>query len=444
MFGTLVRPIQRFFKLEAASGVLLLAAAVASLIWANQSAATFERVFGLRLQIGVGTVSLAFSVRELVNDGLMTLFFFVVGMEIKRELVLGELRTFGRAALPAVAALGGMLVPAGVYLAFNPSGPAHHGWGIPMATDIAFSIGVLTLLRKRVPQGLVVFLTALAIFDDIGGILVIALFYGQRLHILWMAAAAAVALMIFVAGRRSVAHGVFYLVAGALLWYCLHESGIHATISGVVLGLAIPGRLSHSPREVLRELTRHTQGLMEQTAEVDPDAVSMIRDRLEQLASPLARFIHRMHPLVAFCIMPAFALANSGIPLRGMGAALTAEVALGTALGLLLGKPIGIFIFTVVAVRAGLAPIPGGASAVKLLGTAAVGGIGFTVAIFIASLAFSADASLLNEAKLGILLGSLASGVLGAAILRATPLLSTYRGGLQSQPTSTHSSVASV
>ena len=183
---------------------------------------------------------------------------------------------------------------------------------------------------------------------------------------------------------------------------------------------------------------------MEQTGEVDPDAVSMIRDRLEQLASPLARFIHRMHPLVAFCIMPAFALANSGIPLRGMGAALTAEVALGTALGLLLGKPIGIFIFTVVAVRAGLAPIPGGASALKLLGTAAVGGIGFTVAIFIASLAFSTDASLLNEAKLGILLGSLASGVLGAAILRATPLLSTYRGEPQSQPSSTHSSVASV
>jgi NhaA family Na+:H+ antiporter len=367
--------------LEAASGILLLAAAIASLIWANSAVESYQRIFGLPLVIGAAGRVPAFTVRELVNDGLMTLFFFVVGMEIKRELVLGELRTFGRAALPAVAALGGMLVPALVYLAFNRSGAARRGWGIPIATDIAFCIGVLTLLKRRVPQGLIVFVTALAIFDDIGGILVIALFYGHGLQIVWLVVAAAVAALLFAAGTRSVTQGMFYLAGGALLWYAVHRSGIHPTISGVVLGLAVPERL-------------------------------------------LTRFVQRMHPWVAFVIMPVFALANSGISLQAMTRSdLLAGVTFGTTLGLLVGKLVGIFTFTVAAVRLGLAPMPGDASPAKLLGASVVGGIGFTVALFIAALAFPGDAYLLLQAKLGILIGSLAAGLIGAAILRATPAL---------------------
>lgn len=381
MFGGVVQPIQRFFSLEAASGILLLGAALASLIWANVAPGSYQSTFGLPLVIGPAGQALTFTARELVNDALMTLFFFVVGMEIKRELVLGELRTFGRAALPAVAALGGMLVPALVYLGFNRSGPARQGWGIPIATDIAFCIGVLTLLRRRVPQGLIVFLTALAIFDDIGGILIIALFFGHGLQIVWLVVAAAIATLLFAAGTRWVTHGAFYLVGGALLWSAVHQSGIHATISGVVLGLAIPERL-------------------------------------------LTRFVQRMHPWVAFVIMPVFALANSGISLQAMTPSdLLAGVTSGTALGLLVGKLLGIFTFTVAAVRMGLAPMPGGASPAKLLGASVVGGIGFTVALFIAALAFPGDTRLLLQAKLGILIGSLAAGLIGAAILRATPPL---------------------
>jgi NhaA family Na+:H+ antiporter len=232
--------------------------------------------------------------------------------------------------------------------------------------------------------------------------------------------------LLLVAGRQDVTHYAFFLIFGAALWYAVHQSGIHATISGVVLGLAVPGRLRHRPREVLRELTEHTSRLMQGAEDEGVDAVEiqMIEDRLVELTSPLARFVRRMHPLVAFFIMPAFALANSGIPLQGVTRAdLMSSVTLGTALGLLLGKLIGIFVFTVAVVRIGIAPMPGGATGPKLFGTAVVGGIGFTVALFIAALAFPDDPHLLMEAKLGIILGSLASGVIGAAILVATPEL---------------------
>jgi NhaA family Na+:H+ antiporter len=314
----------------------------------------------------------------------MTLFFFVVGMEIKRELVVGELSTFGRAALPAVGALGGMIAPALVYLAFNRTPQTRAGWGVPMATDIAFCIGVLTLLKRRVPQGLIVFLTALAIFDDIGGIVVIALFYGHGLQVAWLLAAAAVATGAFVAGRMHVSSGLAYVALGVALWYAMHHSGIHPTISGVVLGLAVPARVPHA---------------------VEP---------------PLGRFVRLLHPFVAFGVMPLFALANSGVSLRSIGLADLADgVTVGIALGLLAGKQLGIFAFTIAAVALGLAPMPGRASRAKLLGVSVVGGIGFTVALFIAALAFP-DEALLARAKLGILAGSLAAGLLGSAILACT------------------------
>ncbi|HET7825221.1 MAG TPA: Na+/H+ antiporter NhaA, partial [Anaeromyxobacter sp.] len=234
--AALVRPLQAFFRLEAASGIVLLGCAVAALAWANLAPASYRLVFDAPVTLGVGALSIRFSVLHLVNDGLMTLFFFVVGMEIKRELVVGELRTLPQAVLPAIAALGGMLVPAGIFLAWNAGGPGAPGWGIPMATDIAFCIGVLTLLRARVPHGLVVFVTALAIFDDIGGILVIALFYGSGIQLPWLAAAAGVAAAAAVMSRAHVRSPAAWAAAGVLLWLALHGAGVHATIAGVILG----------------------------------------------------------------------------------------------------------------------------------------------------------------------------------------------------------------
>jgi NhaA family Na+:H+ antiporter len=314
----------------------------------------------------------------------MAIFFFLVGMEIKRELVEGELRTLPQALLPGVAALGGMVVPVAVYLAFNAEGAGRAGWGIAMATDIAFCIGILTLLRSRVSHALVVFVTALAIFDDIGGILVIAVFYGEGVDVGGLAAAAAVGAGLAGMSRARVRSALAWAAGGVVLWLALHGAGIHATIAGVALGLAIPARV-------------------------------------EGAEAPLARFERVLHPWVAFGIMPLFAVANAGLDLRALDASrLGGGVALGTALALLAGKPAGILAFALVAVKLGLAPLPRETSVAKLLGASMVAGVGFTVALFIATLAFPEGSSMLDDAKAGILAGSLVAGLGGAAVLRLT------------------------
>ena len=423
LFAVALRPLQAFFRLEAASGLVLLGCAVAALAWSNLAHESYRAAFATPLAVGFGGAVARFSLLELVNDGLMTLFFFVVGMEIKGELVHGELRTLSQAALPAVAAVGGMAVPAALFLAFNAGGPGAPGWGIPMATDIAFCIGVLTLLRGRVPHALVVFVTALAIFDDIGGILVIAAFYGTGVHVSWLLGAAAVAGGALALARAQVRSAAAWTIAGALLWAALHHSGIHATIAGVVLGLAVPASPRRPPRDVLRELSAHAGALARGAAEEERDqaAVTGIEEGLAELDAPLARFVQALHPWIAFGVMPLFALANSGVHLSALDRSqLTGGVAVGTMVALLVGKPVGIFAFTAAAVGAGLTRIPGGASRAKLLGVSAVAGIGFTVALFIAGLAYPGAPRLLDEAKLGILAGSLLSGVAGALVLRAT------------------------
>lgn len=425
LFAAVVQPLQAFFKLEAAGGILLLACAVIALAWVNLFGADgYHAVFEAPITVGAGAFVARFSLHALVNDGLMTIFFFVVGMEIKRELVSGELRTRSQALLPLVAALGGMVVPAAIYLAFNAGGPGQGAWGVPMATDIAFAIGVLTLLRSRVPYALVVFVTALAIFDDIGGILVIALFYGSGLDARWFGAAVAVAVLLWAMHRRYVRSGVAWAVAGALLWYALHHAGIHATIAGVVLGLAIPVRPRRPLAEVLHGLAGHAASLARRCGDeaLDAEAVLGIEERLEDLEAPLTRFVHALHPWSSFVVMPLFALANSGVALGGAAGAagLTGAVGAGIAVALLVGKPVGIFGFTWVAVKLGLAKLPGGASMAKVFGVSIVAGIGFTVALFIAALAFAAEPALLDEAKLGILAGSFAAGIGGAVVLLLT------------------------
>jgi NhaA family Na+:H+ antiporter len=422
-FAAVVAPLQTFFRLEAASGLLLLGCAAVALAWANLAPGSYRALFSAPLTVGAAGAAARFTVLELVNDGLMTVFFAVVGMEIKRELVQGELRTARRASLPIVAAVGGMVVPALLYTGWNAGGPGAAGWGIPMATDIAFCIGVLTLLGRRVPRALVVFVTALAIFDDLGGILVIALFYGSGLHAGWLLAAAAAIAGAVTLGRMRVASALAWTAATAALWVTLHGAGIHATLAGVVVGLAVPARPRRPLREVFQELSAHSRDLARAAADEarDDAAASAIEERLEELESPLGRFVHALHPWVAFGVMPLFALANSGVALAAVERSqLLGPVTVGTAVALLAGKPLGIFLFTAAAVRLGLAPMPGGATRPKLLGVAMVAGIGFTVALFIAGLAFPGDPRLLDEAKLGILAGSLVSGIVGAAVLRGT------------------------
>jgi NhaA family Na+:H+ antiporter len=426
IFEAVVRPVQAFFRLEAASGLVLLAAAAAALAWANLGGAeSYRAVVETPFRLAAGPFSATFTLHALVNDGLMTLFFFVVGMEIKRELVLGELRTPAQAALPLVAAAGGMVVPAAVYLALNASGPGRPGWGIPMATDIAFAIGVLTLLRSRVPHALVVFVTALAIFDDIGGILVIAIFYGTGLSLPWLAAVGALSAAAFLLGRAGQRHGFVWALLGGALWWALHEAGIHATIGGVLVGLAIPARATVPPRAVIDALATHANALAaRKDPSLDGDEILAIEDALEDRQAPLGRFETLLHPWVAFGVMPVFALVNSGVEVVGLGAERVASaVAVGTALALFAGKLVGVFAATAAAVKLGLAPLPGGASWGKLAGVSLVTGIGFTVALFIAGLAFPADPALLDEAKIGILAGSLVAGVAGALVLRATPAI---------------------
>ncbi|HVR21070.1 MAG TPA: Na+/H+ antiporter NhaA [Polyangiaceae bacterium] len=383
VLGVVVRPFQAFLELEASSGILLLLCACAALVWANVHPSSYEAVFDYVLRPSLGAVGTTFTIRAFINDGLMSVFFFVVGMEIKRELVTGELNSVAKASLPAIAALGGIVVPAAIFLAFNAEGPGRDGWGIPMATDIAFCVGILTILKARVARALVVFVTALAIFDDVAGILVIAIFYGHGLSVPWLLASGALAAVLFGMNRAGVANGLAYGLAGAGLWYAVHAGGVHATIAGVILGLSIPAR-------------------------VEGDA-----------EPPVQRFIHRLHPLVAFGVMPVFALANSGVDVRsaGLDAAL-GPVALGTAVGLLVGKSLGIFGATALAVKLGVSPLPRGATWPMLYGAAVVSGIGFTVALFIAGLAFRSAPELLDQAKIGVLLGSFAAGAHGFLLLR--------------------------
>jgi NhaA family Na+:H+ antiporter len=422
LFGAVTRPLQTFLHLEAASGILLLLCAVSALVWANASPGSYRATFEYPLALGAGGSVGTFTLRALINDGLMAIFFFVVGMEIKRELVAGELNSVAKASLPAIAALGGMVLPAGIFLAFNWGGPGQRGWGIPMATDIAFCIGILTL-KSRVPRAHIVFVTALAIFDDIGGILVIAFFYGHGLSFPWLIGAVALTIVLFAMNRAYVINGLAYAAVGAGIWSTLHHGGIHATIAGVVLGLMIPARPQRSSREVLHELADHVSGLDQKPPdeELDGAEILAIEEKLEDLQAPLQRFVHLLHPFVAFLIMPIFALANSGVSLRGAGiSTLAAPVALGTAVGLFVGKQLGIFGLTMLAVKLRLAPMPGSASRMQLFGVSVIAGIGFTVALFIAALAYHDAGELLDQAKIGILLGSVVAGIVGFALLRFT------------------------
>jgi Na+:H+ antiporter, NhaA family len=376
-----------FFQHEAAGGLVLLAAAVAALIVNNSRLEwLYDGLLDTPLTVRIGALALDKPLLLWINDGLMAVFFFLVGLEIKRELLQGELSTLGKAALPAVAAVGGMAVPALIYVAINAGNTAAlRGWAIPSATDIAFAVGVVALLGSRVPSSLKVFLLALAILDDLGAILIIAAFYTSDLHWLSLLLAAAGGAVLLALNVRGVARLAPYLLTGLFIWVCVLKSGVHATLAGVIVAIAIPlGRAGEGQPSLL--------------------------EQLEQ----------RLHPWVAFGILPLFAFANAGVSLTGISLARLIEpVPLGITLGLFVGKPLGILAATGLSVAAGLAPRPEGASWVQICGIAMLGGIGFTMSLFIGMLAFSEPAHA-TQLRLGVLAGSLLSAVAGYLVLRLT------------------------
>jgi NhaA family Na+:H+ antiporter len=421
-----VRPFVRFTRIEAASGIVLLIAAVAALIWANSrwSGAYFD-VLEEHLTFEFFGVELDESLQHLINDGLMAIFFFVVGLEIKRELVMGDLRDPKAAALPVIAALGGMVAPALIYVLLNAGATdqAIRGWGIPMATDIAFAVGIVALLGSRVPVAAKLFLLALAIADDIGAIAVIAIFYTEDLDLPSLGAAFAGLAVIWAARRVRIRSLVFYLPMALVIWYFTLESGVHATLAGVALGFLTPARPFYNARDfderarsILDQYPLEPESIRAQE-HADHEAMLLSEVSLEAV-SPLNRMEQRLQVWSSFLIVPLFALANAGVDFRGtsFGEAATSTVALGVSLGLILGKTVGVSLFTFGAVRLGLGRLPAGTTWRHIIGLSAVAGIGFTVSLFIAGLAFT-DPHIVDLSKVGIFIGSAVSGVIGASIL---------------------------
>ena len=385
----LITPFQEFLHQEASSGLILLACTLIALIWANSPwGHSYVELWERKIAIGVAPAKLSLSLAHWINDGLMAIFFFVVGLEIKREVLVGELASLRKATLPIVAAVGGMVAPALLYSLFNFGGKGESGWGIPMATDIAFAVGILALLGRHAPLPLKIFLTALAIVDDMGAVLVIAIFYSHGLVWVNLLLAAVILLVLFGFNRAGIRHPLPYLLLGVVLWWAIFGSGIHATIAGVLLALTIPAR---------------------QAVGADDTATESLLQRLE----------HALHPWVAFLIMPIFALANAGITLESsIATVLGNPISWGVIAGLVVGKQVGITAFAWLAVKSGLAALPQGVSWRQIYGAAWLGGIGFTMSLFIAGLAFGEGTPLL-VAKFSILLASLLAGLGGWYILRS-------------------------
>lgn len=418
-----IRPIQTFLQIEAASGIVLVVAAVVAVIWANSALAdSYFSLLEAPFRVEIGPIRIIETNAGVVNDGLMVIFFFVVGLEIKRELVVGELSDPKAATLPVVAAVGGMLFPAIIYLAVVQGPEATRGWGVPVATDIAFAVGVLALLGRRVPSGVKLFLLALAIADDLGGILVIALFYATDLSLGWLAVAGLGLLGVGVANRVGIRHLAFYLPTGVFIWYCFLRSGVHATVAGVALAMLTPTRPMYGVKEfdrkarIILDTYPPTDGTTVQREHADHEALLLAEISRESVA-PLVRNHRRLTSWASFVVIPIFALANAGVRFEGgLIEAVSSPVGLGVGLGLVAGKTAGISFFTWLAVRLGWGRLPAGATWRHMIGVAAVAGIGFTVALFIAALAFS-DPVLADQAKVGIFSGSIVAGLLGWSIL---------------------------
>jgi NhaA family Na+:H+ antiporter len=407
------KSVRRFMDTEASGGILLLAAAVVALIWANSPwSASYQSLFHTDITVNFGRYVLTGDLHHWVNDALMVVFFFVVGLEIKGELVHGKLRDPRTAAMPAVAALGGMVVPALLYILVNAGGDGARGWGIPMATDIAFAVGVVTLLGPRVPSSLKLFLLTLAIVDDIGAIIVIGIFYSTGLQPQFLGMAAAIIVVIVILNRAGVVWLAPYLVLGAGLWLVTYASGVHATIAGVVLGLLTPAR-KLVPATVAREWANDLRD------EPSAEELRVMTKLARHSVSPAEHIGHALHPWSSFLIVPIFALANAGVAIKADAFDVpgATAVSLGVMLGLVLGKTLGIAGAAWLAARLGVARLPEGATWPMMVAIAAVAGIGFTVSLFVAELAFP-EGALADAAKIGVLAASAVAAIVGGAALR--------------------------
>lgn len=425
------RPLDRFLHIEAASGILLLIAAAIALIWANSPwAHSYQQLWHMPLGVRIGSFTFERSLEWVVNDGLMVIFFFVVGMEIRREIHHGELSEWRRAALPIAAALAGMLAPAGIYLLLAGDPMTRSGWGVPMATDIAFAVGILTLLGPRVPAALRVLLLAVAVIDDLGAIVVIAIFYSSGVALPGMFAAALGLVGIFALQKFGVRSKLIYIIPSLVSWAGIYAAGIHPTIAGVIVGLITPVRAWLGAEGFVAGVSKELEHIVQVTpTELPARALSTTLRHVDvarrEAMSPAESLIEILHPWVAFGIMPVFALANAGVIVSGASLDARSWTVLGAVtVGLVLGKPLGIMSVSWLTLRLGFGILPTGMTLRHILVLGAVAGVGFTMALFIAPLAFS-DGSLLAAAKLGVLAASGAAAVialiLGRLLLSAVP-----------------------
>ncbi len=423
-FDKILTPFEEFIHRQTTSGLLLMAMAVIALILANGPLAdAYLHVIHTPISLKIGSWTLEMSLHHWINDALMALFFFVVGLELKRELLVGELAKLRNATLPIAAAIGGMVVPALIYLAINPAGDAALGWGVPMATDIAFAIGALALLSSRVPKALITFLVALAIVDDLGAVLVIAIFYTETIALTPLAVAGALFAVLIVFNMSGIRKTLPYFVVAVLLWYALLQSGVHATLAGILGAMSVPAiprykpeRFSEHVKELMQRFDNsHQPGQSIMTNDTLRSVVQTLENGVHSVEAPLQRLEHIWHMPVAYLIIPVFALANAGIPLAlgSLADTFSHPVMLGVSLGLVLGKFIGISGASWLVLKMGIAELPKDTRFTQIVGVSLLAGIGFTMSIFVAQLGFSHNEELLLMAKTGILFASLLAGVSG-------------------------------
>jgi len=423
-FDKILTPFEEFIHRQTTSGILLMAMALIALLLANSPLAdSYEHLVHTLVSLNIGSWTLNMTLHHWINDGLMALFFFVVGLELKREILVGELAELRHAALPIGAAIGGMVMPALIYFAINPDGDAARGWGIPMATDIAFSIGALALLASRVPKALITFLVALAIVDDLGAVLVIAIFYTDTIAFTPLAAAAGLFALLIIFNMSGIRKTMPYFIVAVFLWYALMQSGVHATLAGILGALSIPAIPKYEPERFsahVKELMQrfdasHQPGVSIMTNDKLRAVVQTLKNGVHSAEAPLQRLEHIWHIPVAYLVIPIFALVNAGIPLEfgSLSETLTHPVMLGVTLGLVLGKFIGITGVCWLMLKLGIAVLPKDTRFTQIAGVSLLAGIGFTMSIFVAQLGFENNEELLLMAKTGILAASLLSGIAG-------------------------------
>jgi NhaA family Na+:H+ antiporter len=427
-FDKIIAPVSKFIHLEYTSGIVLLLSVIVAIVWANSAFAdSYHHLWELQLSIGFDQYIFNQPLHIWINDGLMVIFFFVIGLELKREFMDGELSSAKKAALPMVAALGGMIVPALFYFSINQGTDAAHGWGIPMATDIAFALALLSIAGKHIPGSVKVFLSALAVADDLGAVLVIAFFYTAELNFIPLAIAGLFLVMMLMGNRLGIRSTAFYLLMGLVVWMGFLLSGVHATIAGVLTAFTIPAATkidelvyARKLRNLVSDFEKEIPSNSTLTTPQQHQTIEQIKDLSLAAETPLQKIEYALHPWVAFAIMPLFALANSGMVIGAdFFTAILNPVSIGVMMGLIGGKFIGILLFTWLMVKFKVSKLPAQSSWSHIIGVALLGGVGFTMSLFISNLAFT-DVAMINQAKYGILLASITAGILGTIALKRT------------------------